>query len=391
MKVILTETQINRLLEQNTDLITTIKQMGFVPSGNAIFKHRRKPELTLTLVGDYIIVKDNGKEIKKIKTSEIEDLEGTIKSTSLKIKSTSLKEQVSPDVKEKVIKIQNKLISLGYNLGKSGADGSWGPLTDKAWKDYTSKKQTNKPSGTKEETLAQKIVGDKNVLNPNASLLFDGDKLYWMVNGTPTKSWNAISGLTWKNTPVKNWGTLLKRFTQSPDEFSKIKDAGPLPKGNYTVGPIETRKGNTSEIGAITALWNKALGKYDNVQQKDTSFKSDSEYSRIGWGNYRAPIIPQTGTVTYGRDNFYIHGGSFEGSHGCIDLTNQMEDFAKYYGTWLASTKKKNIQLVVNYKLSLANTMFTQLWQSVTKTSKEPNRYEKYKSSTPTSFDIGKI
>ena len=137
MKVILTETQINRLLEQNTDLITTIKQMGFVPSGNAIFKHSQKPELTLTLVGDYIIVKDNGKEISKIKTSEIEDLEGTIK-------STSLKEQVSPDVKEKVIKIQNKLISLGYNLGKSGADGSWGPLTDKAWKDYTSKKQTNK-------------------------------------------------------------------------------------------------------------------------------------------------------------------------------------------------------------------------------------------------------
>ena len=384
MKVILTETQINRILEKNTDLITTIKQMGFIPAGNAIFKHSQKPELTLTLVGDYVIVKDNGKEIAKIKTSEIEDLEGTIK-------STSLKEQVSPDVKKKVTKLQNKLISLGYNLGKTGADGSWGPLTDKAWKDYKSKKQTNKPSGTKEETLAQKIVGDKNVLNPNASLLFDGDKLYWMVDGTPTKSWNAISGLTWKNTPVKNWGTLLKRFTQSPDEFSKIKDAGPLPKGNYTVGPIETRKGNTSEIGAITALWNKALGKYDNVQQKDTSFKSDSEYSRIGWGNYRAPIIPQSGTVTYGRNNFYIHGGSFEGSHGCIDLTNQMDDFAKYYGTWLASTKKKNIQLSVNYKLSLANTMFTQLWQSVTKTSKEPNRYEKYKSSTPTSFDIGKI
>jgi peptidoglycan hydrolase-like protein with peptidoglycan-binding domain len=384
MKVILTESQIKRVLEQKNDLTTSLEEMGFVPSGNGVFKHSQKHELTVTLAGDVVIVKKNGQKIAEIKTSDIEDLEGTIK-------STSLKEQVSPDVKEKVIKIQNKLISLGYNLGKSGADGSWGPLTDKAWKDYTSKKQTNKPSGTKEETLAQKIVGDKNVLNPNASLLFDGDKLYWMVNGTPTKSWNAISGLTWKNTPVKNWGTLLKRFTQSPDEFSKIKDAGPLPKGNYTVGPIETRKGNTSEIGAITALWNKALGKYDNVQQKDTSFKSDSEYSRIGWGNYRAPIIPQTGTVTYGRDNFYIHGGSFEGSHGCIDLTNQMEDFAKYYGTWLASTKKKNIQLVVNYKLSLANTMFTQLWQSVTKTSKEPNRYEKYKSSTPTSFDIGKI
>jgi len=83
MKVILTETQISRLLEQNIDLITTIKQMGFVPSGNSIFKHSQKPELTLTLVGDYVIVKNNGKEIAKIKTSEIEDLEGTIKTTSL--------------------------------------------------------------------------------------------------------------------------------------------------------------------------------------------------------------------------------------------------------------------------------------------------------------------
>jgi antitoxin component YwqK of YwqJK toxin-antitoxin module len=57
--------QINRILEQNNDLITTIKQMGFVPSGNAIFKHSQKPELTLTLVGDYINYYPNG-QIKDI-------------------------------------------------------------------------------------------------------------------------------------------------------------------------------------------------------------------------------------------------------------------------------------------------------------------------------------
>lgn len=301
-----------------------------------------------------------------------------------------LSEQKS--TKDKIIKIQKKLISLGYDLGKSGADGIWGKATELAWKSYLSKtKPKTKTTGTKEEKLAQKIVGDKNVLNPYASLLFDGNKLYWMVNGSPTKSWNAISGLTWKNTPLKDWGKLLKRFTESPDEFSKMKDAGPLPKGNYTVGPIESRKGNTQEIGAITALWNKLLGKYDNVPQKDTTFQSESEYSRIGWGNFRAPIIPKPGTVTYGRDNFYIHGGSFEGSHGCIDLTNQMSDFAKYYGTWLASTKKKNIPLTVNYNVDLANSIFTRLWQAVTKPSAEPTRYEKYKSSTPTSLEIGKI
>jgi hypothetical protein len=58
--------------------------MGFIPSGNGIFKHSQKPELTVTLSGDIVIVKNNGVKIAEIKTSEIEDLEGTIKSTSLK-------------------------------------------------------------------------------------------------------------------------------------------------------------------------------------------------------------------------------------------------------------------------------------------------------------------
>jgi len=84
MKVILTESQIKRVLEQKNDLITSLKEMGFIPSGNGIFKHSQKPELTVTLSGDIVIVKNNGVKIAEIKTSEIEDLEGTIKSTSLK-------------------------------------------------------------------------------------------------------------------------------------------------------------------------------------------------------------------------------------------------------------------------------------------------------------------
>jgi len=84
MKVILTESQIKRVLEQKNDLITSLKQMGFVPSGNGVFKHSQKPELTVTLAGDIVIVKNNGQKIAEIKTSDIEDLEGTIKSTSLK-------------------------------------------------------------------------------------------------------------------------------------------------------------------------------------------------------------------------------------------------------------------------------------------------------------------
>jgi len=57
--------------------------------------------------------------------------------------SLNLQEQTSPEVREKVRRIQRKLISLGYNLGSKGADGFWGKLTDKAWKDWKSGKNPN--------------------------------------------------------------------------------------------------------------------------------------------------------------------------------------------------------------------------------------------------------
>jgi hypothetical protein len=55
--------------------------MGFVPSGNGIFKHSQKPELTVTLAGDILIIKNDGKEIAKINKTDIQDLESTIKSS----------------------------------------------------------------------------------------------------------------------------------------------------------------------------------------------------------------------------------------------------------------------------------------------------------------------
>jgi hypothetical protein len=55
--------------------------MGFVPSGNSIFKHSEKPELTITLGGDILIIKLDGKEIAKVNKTDIQDLEGTIKSS----------------------------------------------------------------------------------------------------------------------------------------------------------------------------------------------------------------------------------------------------------------------------------------------------------------------
>lgn len=226
--------------------------------------------------------------------------------------------------------------------------------------------------------VAKKKVGTDQVLIPNASLLFDGDQLKWIVNGAVVKAWKAISGLTWRNTPPGDWGKLISRLVKSPEEWSKDKNAGPIPPGKYTVGRIETRVGDKSEIGSLEALWNQFTGPASAKTDADKAFQANTLYSKIGWGNFRAPIKSQSGTETYGRGSFYVHGGSLAGSHGCIDLTDQMEDFAKFYGTWLAANKKQSIELLVNYKKPNENSLVSQLW----KTAQNP---------TAITFDIGKI
>ena len=38
------------------------------------------------------------------------------------------------------------------------------------------------------------------------------------------------------------------------------------------------------------------------------------------WGLYRVPLTPSSKTNTFGRKDFYIHGGDKPGSAGCIDI-----------------------------------------------------------------------
>jgi hypothetical protein len=318
-------------------------------------------------------------------------------------------------------KIQQALRLKGYKLGTTGpngdgVDGDFGPATQRAVKDFQSRmklsptgvvdQQTRnylfagfantqflstlpgrttpqkstgaKTTDTKSSTtaaktaaktggslssvaknIAKKETGTDSVLNPNATLFFDGDYLYWLTNGKVVKKWSAVSGLTWKNTPPLEWGKVLKRYTTSRQEWSKAQDAGPLPEGGYVVGPLETRAGGQEEIGALEAFWDKITGKVGDNQSK--SFHDNTLLSRISWGNYRAFIKPTGGQDMYSRHSFYIHGGSLRGSKGCIDLTDEMADFAKFMGIWTSSTKKKTIPLSVKYKNPALNTIIQKL------------------------------
>ncbi len=66
------------------------------------------------------------------------------------------------------------------------------------------------------------------------------------------------------------------------------------------------------------------------------------------WGDWRIRIHAKPTTNTWGRDKFFIHGGSFDGSAGCIDIgggqwgNNQTDRLAN-----LIAASKVNIDLEV--------------------------------------------
>lgn len=73
-----------------------------------------------------------------------------------------------------------------------------------------------------------------------------------------------------------------------------VRNVGPIPPGNYYL--LRSEISQWSLPGALAR----------NV--------------RGDWGSFRVPLHPRHGTNTYGRDGFFLHGGSLSGSAGCIDV-----------------------------------------------------------------------
>lgn len=146
----------------------------------------------------------------------------------------------------------------------------------------------------------------------NASLLFDGRSLHWCDSSNPM-SWEARSGNE-------------KYFNDFSIEAQKTKNAGPIPEGLYIVAQDALEK-RSSPRGWILRF-----------------FSSRWEYNPVAWGEYRIFLKPESGTNTYGRDGFFIHGGEFFGSNGCIDLAGNMATFAERFEEY-----EKDMRLEVKY------------------------------------------
>jgi hypothetical protein len=130
---------------------------------------------------------------------------------------------------------------------------------------------------------------------------FDGSTL--SGNGL---SLPAVSGVPIVNTTTRTWqivtpGGFSVTFGHDEDvkfdysvERQKLRDVGPVPAGEYYIEKCEERSASTSPYSHIV--------------------------KRSAWGDYSWSLHAEPTTQTYGRNGFFIHGGSRWGSKGCIDL-----------------------------------------------------------------------
>ncbi|PAU73394.1 tlde1 domain-containing protein [Vreelandella alkaliphila] len=86
-------------------------------------------------------------------------------------------------------------------------------------------------------------------------------------------------------------------LNNSSIECQRASWEGPLPVGSYVI-----KKEDLSDPGLLR-------GTYRNLRHGD-------------WGDWRIRLHPKQGSEfdLYGRDNFFLHGGSIQGSAGCIDI-----------------------------------------------------------------------
>ena len=81
---------------------------------------------------------------------------------------------------------------------------------------------------------------------------------------------------------------------------SGLSNKGPIPEGEYEIDP--------GEIGHYTE------------STLDDWFGGGYTDSTDGWGYRRASLHPVGSTNTLGRSGFFLHGGTYFGSAGCIDI-----------------------------------------------------------------------
>ena len=124
------------------------------------------------------------------------------------------------------------------------------------------------------------------------TLGFNGSQLTLTLGDGSTKTYPADSGKIAGRTEE---GDLIFDYS---DARQRLGSTGPIPEGAYWINPDELAPN------------------YLNMR-----------YNSDAWGGYRITIHPSRKTDTHCRGGFFIHGGKYRGSAGCIDLTQHISRF----------------------------------------------------------------
>jgi len=146
------------------------------------------------------------------------------------------------------------------------------------------------------------------------SLKFDGRFLALSFPGG-TKRYPAVSG---------------KLHGDFSPGAQKDANRGPIPAGAFWIDPEQ--------------MW--TASRADDVIAELPYF--GSYYS--GWGHHRITIHVVPDTKVYGRGGFFIHGGTHQGSGGCIHVTGDgMDQFRRDLIVALKGLPHCSVPLLVAY------------------------------------------
>lgn len=180
-KIIINESKLraivrNILIEQVVDLETALKQMGFVKTTPGNYKHNKDGKLTISIIGNNVIVKKDGKELGKVTKSDIEDLEGIVKS-SFPLVSEQVVKGVGSDPydykRENGMYYAKKKSSQSWIKAKGDAEKA---IATKIFKDSLKRPTTQAPTDSTKKNVVPK-KGPTNVLVSdtlvNKNIVFD--------------------------------------------------------------------------------------------------------------------------------------------------------------------------------------------------------------------------
>lgn len=311
------------------------------------------------------IIKITQKELKRLIESVVSEMSGD-DITSTKLENLSRNDLVLLQGALKQTEFGGSLGSSGPN--KDGVDGILGNRTKSAFSNFQQKNSISGENGVlgpKSMAILKPLMSKVKIVTPTTKqtapstkpvkkpsyLIFDGKTLKLVVNGNAVATYNAWSGRTKWNATTPSQKELVKNMVNKID-FMKVKGAGPIPEGSYYLGGIQKRTNGDSLKFAGNKDWYELLKVYDAEFNKigdNHNFNAGTAQDMIAWGNYRMAIVPKSGTETFGRGSFYLHGGGLAGSIGCIDLVDRIDEFVSTYKSYLSKSGTKTIDLYVDY------------------------------------------